>query len=94
MGAFWQKEAKLPMRPPPFPRLITLVKNSHSKDTIKATFEIIKERMNDYVKFFVHTKVDMFKWKVLLELPIHSQFNHLFQSCQINEKLLNFGKTL
>jgi hypothetical protein len=63
--------------------------NHDTKDTIKSTFEIIKQRMNDYVKFFVHTKVDMFKRKVLLELAIHSQFNHLFQSCQINEKLLN-----
>ena len=34
--------------------------NHNTKDTIKSTFEIIKQRMNDYVKFFVHTKFDMF----------------------------------
>ena len=63
--------------------------NIEPHKTVTSTFVKIKEKMNNYVKFFIHTKVDLFKRKILLEMAIHSQFNHFFQSCHIDKKSLN-----
>ena len=66
-------------------RHLGIIISDNPKLTAEKTVKNVKKNMQESIKRLICTKADLFRRKTLLNLGIHSKFNHVFQGCTIEK---------
>ena len=62
--------------------------NFNPELTAENTLNSVNERLQESIRRLTATKADLFRRKTLLNLGVHSKFNHVFQGCSIDKEHL------